>query len=31
MMLKTLNTVKQHIENVVATGKIANDQLTQIN
>ena len=31
MMLKTLKTVKQHIENVVAPGKIANDQLTQIN
>ena len=31
MMLKTLKTVKQHIENVIATGKIANDQLTKIN
>ena len=30
MMLTTLKTVKQHIENVVVTGKLANDQLKQL-
>tara|TARA_R100001510_G_scaffold18180_1_gene15578 strand:+ start:2858 stop:3115 length:258 start_codon:yes stop_codon:yes gene_type:complete len=29
MMLQNLQTVKQHIENVVITGKLANDQLTK--
>ena len=29
MMLQNLQTVKQHIENVVITGKFANDQLTK--
>tara|TARA_R100000426_G_scaffold71466_1_gene49717 strand:- start:5510 stop:5770 length:261 start_codon:yes stop_codon:yes gene_type:complete len=30
MMLSTLKTVKQHIENVVANGKLADDQLNQL-
>ena len=30
MMVTTLKTVKQHIENVVVTGKLANDQLKQL-
>ena len=29
MMLQNLQTVKQHIESVVITGKFANDQLTK--
>jgi|TARA_R100001126_G_C4729309_1_gene103072 exo-beta-1,3-glucanase (GH17 family) len=29
MMLQNLQTVKQHIESVVITGKLANDQLTK--
>ena len=28
MMLQNLHTVKQHIESVVITGKLANDRLT---
>ena len=29
MMLQNLQTVKQHIESVVMTGKLTNDQLTK--